>query len=114
VLTILRGGFFLFLNLTEARAWNIQRTGEVGRGIYTELYTLLLIRDIVLLVRFLFMWGGAMDNRRFHFMDRRQDRGMPKVPFKDSDGATIRENRRKISNRRLDDVNVEWFGIRSM
>ena len=65
-----------------------------------------------------------MDNRRFHFMDRRQDRGMyidrrqdrgmPKVPFKDSDGATIRENRRKISNRRLDDVNVEWFGIRSM
>jgi hypothetical protein len=55
-----------------------------------------------------------MDNRRFHFMDRRQDRAMPKVPFKDSDGATIRANRRKISNRRLDDVNVEWFGIRSM
>ena len=41
-----------------------------------------------------------MDNRRFQFMDRRQDRGiyidrrqdmgMPKVPFKDSNGVTVR------------------------
>jgi hypothetical protein len=43
-----------------------------------------------------------MENRKFHFNDRRQYRGMPNVPFKDSDGATIRENRRIISNRRLD------------
>jgi hypothetical protein len=65
-----------------------------------------------------------MDNRRFQFMDRRQDRGiyidrrqdtaMPKVPFKDSKGATIRANRRKISNRRLDDINFEWSDICSM
>ena len=73
-----------------------------------------MIRDIVLLVRYIFMEGGAMENRRFHFMDRRQDRAMPKVPFKDSDGATIRANRRKISNRRLDDINLEWRDTFSM
>ena len=57
-----------------------------------------------------------MENRRFHFMDRRQDEdgAMPGVPFKDSDGATIKANRRKISNRRLDDINVDWFDICSM
>jgi hypothetical protein len=65
-----------------------------------------------------------MDNRRFQFMDRRQDRGiyidrrqdmgMPKVPFKDSNGATIRADRRKISNRRLDDIKLEWSDICSM
>ena len=55
-----------------------------------------------------------MDNRRFQFMDRRQDRAMPRVPFKDSNGAIIRANRRKISNRRLDDINFEWSDICSM
>ena len=65
-----------------------------------------------------------MDTRRFQFMDRRQDRGiyidrrqdmgMPKVPFKESNGATIRVDRRKISNRRLDDINFEWSDIFSM
>ena len=55
-----------------------------------------------------------MENRRNHFMDRRQDRGMPKVPFKDSNGATIRVNRRIISNRRLDDIKLEWSDICSM
>jgi hypothetical protein len=39
---------------------------------------------------------------------------MPNAPFKDSNGATIKANRRKISNRRLDDINIEWFGICSM
>ncbi len=65
-----------------------------------------------------------MENRRFQFMDRRQDMGMyidrredmgmPKVPFKDSNGASIRADRRKISNRRLDDINFEWSDICSM
>ena len=48
-----------------------------------------------------------MENRRFHFMDRRQDGAMPRVPFKDSNGRTIKANRRKISNRRLDDIEFE-------
>jgi hypothetical protein len=43
-----------------------------------------------------------MENRKFDSHDRRQYLGMPKVPFKDSAGATITENRRRISNRRLD------------
>ena len=55
-----------------------------------------------------------MDNRRFQFMDRRQDMEMPKFPFKDRKGAKIRENRRKTANRRLDDINVEWTDFRSM
>lgn len=65
-----------------------------------------------------------MENRRFQFMDRLQDRGIyvdrrqgvgiPKVPFKDSNGATIRANRREISNRRLDDNDLDWSDICSM
>jgi len=31
-----------------------------------------------------------MEYRKFQFMDRRQDMGMPKVPFKDSNGVTVR------------------------
>ena len=34
--------------------------------------------------------------------------------FKDSNGTTIKANRRKISNRRLDDIDVEWVDISSM
>jgi hypothetical protein len=51
----------------------------------------------------------AMENRRVQFKDRRQNWGMPKVPFKDSDGATIKENRRKIPCRRIEDIHVEWI-----
>ena len=43
-----------------------------------------------------------MEKRKYHSNDRRQYMGMPEVPFKDSDGTTISENRRRISNRRLD------------
>ena len=31
-----------------------------------------------------------MENRKFQFMDRRQDMGMPKVPFKDNNRVTVR------------------------
>jgi hypothetical protein len=34
--------------------------------------------------------GRRMEYRKFQFMDRRQDMGMPKVPFKDSNGVTVR------------------------
>lgn len=50
-----------------------------------------------------------MENRRYTFMDRRQDLQMPNVPFKDSKGATIKVNRRKIpSRRRFDDISLDY------
>ena len=55
-----------------------------------------------------------MENRRYTFMDRRQGGAMPRVPFKDSDGVTIKANRRRIPSRRLDDINLEWSDIFSM
>jgi len=48
-----------------------------------------------------------MENRRFHFMNRHQDRAMPRFPFKDCIAVTIKVNRRKIPNRRLDDFNLD-------
>jgi hypothetical protein len=32
-----------------------------------------------------------MGNKRSEFGERRQDKDMPRVPFKDSNGATIKE-----------------------
>jgi hypothetical protein len=87
----------------------------LGEWVYIDRYSLPHIRDIVLLVLYgIWQEGGAMDNRRFQFMDRRQDMGMPKFPFKDSKGETIRADRRKIANRRLDDINFEWSDIPSI
>jgi hypothetical protein len=58
--------------------------------------------------------GGAMDNRRYQFIDRRQDMDMPKAPFKDSKGAIIKENRRKKpGRRRFDDTSPGNSYIRS-
>jgi len=34
---------------------------------------------------------------------------MPGVPFKDSNGATITRNRRKIPNRRLSNLQRDWL-----
>ena len=42
-----------------------------------------------------------MRNRRFQFSNRRHKNDMPSVPFKDSNGATIKECRRKIPDRRI-------------
>jgi hypothetical protein len=39
--------------------------------------------------------------------DRRQNSDMPSFPFKDSSGATIRECRRKIPDRRINDLQVK-------
>jgi hypothetical protein len=39
---------------------------------------------------------------------------MPVAPFRDCTGATIKENRRKIPDRRLDNINVDWIEICSM
>jgi hypothetical protein len=48
-----------------------------------------------------------MKNKRFQFGDRRYNNDMPRVPFKDSHGATINECRRKIPDRRRDNIQGE-------
>jgi hypothetical protein len=50
-----------------------------------------------------------MTNKRFQFGDRRQNNDMPRVPFKDSNGATINECRRKIPDRRTYNLHAEWI-----
>ncbi len=42
-----------------------------------------------------------MRNKRSEFSNRRQNKEMPRVPFKDSNGATIELCRRKIPDRRI-------------
>ena len=48
-----------------------------------------------------------MNDKRTQLGDRRQNKDMPKVPFKDSNGATIKECRRKIPDRRKNSVHGE-------
>ena len=47
-------------------------------------------------------------NKRFRLNDRRQNNDMLKVPSKDSNGSTIRECRRRIPDRRIANIQVEW------
>lgn len=49
-----------------------------------------------------------MENKRFQFGDRRHSSSMPRVPFKDSNGATIKTNRRRIPDRRIGEIQAEW------
>ena len=44
---------------------------------------------------------GTKKTKRSKFSKRRQRENMPRVPFKDSMGATINECRRKIPDRRI-------------
>ena len=48
-----------------------------------------------------------MDDQRTRHNDRRQNKKMPRVPFKDSKGITIRECRRKIPDRRIGNIEAE-------
>ena len=50
-----------------------------------------------------------MKNRRAQDSDRRHDRVMPHAPFKDSNGATIKECRRRIPDRRHSHIKAEWI-----
>lgn len=47
---------------------------------------------------------GWVKNKRSEFAKRRQRKNMPRVPFKDSMGATINECRRKIPDRRINSI----------
>ena len=50
-----------------------------------------------------------MSNKRLLFCDRRHNNYMLIVPFKDSHGSTIRECRRRTPDRRLNNIQAEWF-----
>ena len=50
-----------------------------------------------------------MSNKRFQFGDRRQNENMPNIPFKDSNGATIKECRRLLPDRRINSTHGEWI-----
>ncbi len=52
-----------------------------------------------------------MKTKRAKFGQRRQNDVMPSVPFKDSRGVTIWECRRKIPDRRLNNIQSEWIDI---
>jgi hypothetical protein len=52
-------------------------------------------------------------NMRVTSGDRRKGKPMPSVPFKDSEGATITESRRKIPDRRAGNIQVKWTDMRS-
>ena len=50
-----------------------------------------------------------MRNNRVLLADRRHNSDMSRVPFKDSHGATIKECRRKILNRRINYIKADWI-----
>ena len=52
---------------------------------------------------------GTMKTRRAKSGKRRQNEDMPRVPFKDSMGVTIYECRRKIPDRRINNIQAEWI-----
>ncbi len=49
-----------------------------------------------------------MPNRSFQVYDRRRTASIPEVPFRDSKGLTIHEDRRKTPDRRLNNIQAEW------
>ena len=50
-----------------------------------------------------------MRDKRLQLNDRRRDKDMPEVPFKDSNGTTIKESRRQIPDRRIGNIEAEWI-----
>ncbi|MGD8629288.1 MAG: hypothetical protein PVG72_01010 [Gammaproteobacteria bacterium] len=48
-----------------------------------------------------------MLDKNFHASDRRRAGSMPAVPFTDSSGLTIQEDRRKQPDRRLNNIQAE-------
>ena len=50
---------------------------------------------------------GTMDDKRTQLGDRRQNKGIPGFPFKDSNGLIIKECRRKTPDRRIGIIEAE-------
>ena len=55
------------------------------------------------------MQMGVVINKRFWLGDRRQNDNVIKDRFKDSNRSTIRECRRRIPDRRIANIQVEWI-----
>jgi hypothetical protein len=53
--------------------------------------------------------AGTVRNNRVLLAGRRHNSDMSRVPFKDSHGATIKECRRKILDRRINYIKAEWI-----
>ena len=53
-----------------------------------------------------------MSDQRTRRSDRRQNTGKARFPFKDSNGATIRECRRKNPDRRIGNIEAEMNSSR--
>ena len=51
-----------------------------------------------------------MENKRFQFGDRRENDDKPRAPFKDSNGRLILGCRRRILDRRINNLQTEWIG----
>jgi len=55
----------------------------------------------------LVIYGGiTMQERRIRTDDRRSNPGMPRVPFKDSNGDIVALNRRYIPDRRISHLTI--------
>lgn len=52
-----------------------------------------------------------MDDMRIRPCDRRQNTGMPRVPFKDSNRVMVRECRRKTPDRRIGNIEAESLSV---
>lgn len=95
------------MSAPEARAGNCQRSGWAGRGCYFLTYT-----GKVVFSKFLISRGvGFMKNKRILFGGRRHEPVMPRTPFKDSNGATIKECRRLIPDRRMNNVSAKLANV---
>ena len=49
-----------------------------------------------------------MHNRHCQPGDRRKDENTRAMPFRDGSGTVIREDRRKLPDRRLNNIQAEW------
>ena len=52
---------------------------------------------------------GVVINKRLRLYDRRQNKETLSFSLKVSNGVTIKECRRKIPDRRINDIQVEWI-----
>ena len=50
-----------------------------------------------------------MENKRFQFGGRRENNAIPNFPFKDSNGVTVKECRRKTPGRRMIKIQGKWI-----
>ena len=50
-----------------------------------------------------------MENKRFQVGGRRENNVIPNFPFKDSNGVTVKECRRKIPGRRMIMIHGKWI-----